>query len=151
MWPSDALQNGSSKHKKARSRDDESQVCNLRTTYSSGLVKWGQNWISGYRSHGLTSTTQVFEKESVFKCLFPPPTQKNPNESFDSFESKWVTTRTKGLIFYIFLSHFVRVLTHYGSNESSDSFGFFCESSKICFLVFKVKFAETDMLKIMEP
>ena len=26
--------------------------------------------------------------------------------------------------FYIFLSHFVRVLTHYGSN---DSFGFFCE------------------------
>ena len=25
-----------------------------------------------------------------------------------------------------FLSHFVRVLTHYGSNESNDSFGFFC-------------------------
>ena len=29
--------------------------------------------------------------------------------------------------FYIFFSHFVRVLTHYGSNESNDSFGFFCE------------------------
>ena len=29
-------------------------------------------------------------------------------------------------ISYIFLSHFVRVLTHYGSNESNDSFRFFC-------------------------
>ena len=32
----------------------------------------------------------------------------------------------KDSFFYIFLSHFVRVLTHYGSNESNDSFGFFC-------------------------
>ena len=34
---------------------------------------------------------------------------------------------TKRLIFHTLLSHFVRVLTHYGSNESNDSLGFFCE------------------------
>ena len=28
--------------------------------------------------------------------------------------------------FLHFLSHFVRVVTHYGSDESNDSFGFFC-------------------------
>ena len=52
---------------------------------------------------------------------------KTPSESFDSFEPKCVTTRTKRLIFHTFLSHFVRVLTHYGSNESNDSLRFFCE------------------------
>ena len=32
----------------------------------------------------------------------------------------------KKIHFHTFLSHFVRVLTHYGSNESNDSLGFFC-------------------------
>ena len=30
---------------------------------------------------------------------------------------------------YVKMSHFVRELTHYGSNESNDSFGFFCEAN----------------------
>ena len=51
---------------------------------------------------------------------------KTTSESFDSFEPKCVTTRTKRLIFHTFLSHFVRVLTRYGSNESNDSLGFLC-------------------------
>ena len=33
----------------------------------------------------------------------------------------------KKIIFHTFLSHFVRVLTHYGSNESNDLLGLFCE------------------------
>ena len=51
---------------------------------------------------------------------------KSPSESFDSFEPQCITTRTKRLIFHTFLGHFVRVLTHYDSNESNDSPGFFC-------------------------
>ena len=53
-------------------------------------------------------------------------------------KSKWVIWLIWAIVghytdkkthFYIFLSHFVRVLTHYGSNESNDSFGFFCVGS----------------------
>ena len=61
----------------------------------------------------------------------PSYTLKTLSESFDSFEPKCVTTQTKRLIFQTFLSHFVRVLTHYGSNESNDSPGFFCVPSVV--------------------
>ena len=56
--------------------------------------------------------------------------------------------------FYMFLSHFVRVLTHYGSNESNDSFGFFC---MCCYLQFKLgyprnlKFFSISIKELFEP
>ena len=46
----------------------------------------------------------------------------------DSFKPKWVTSRTKWLTFNTFLSHFVREVTQFGSN---DSLRVFCAQARL--------------------
>ena len=93
-------------------------IQNICTSPAMGLLSEGQA-----RDKRLRKSVQSEQARRLEKS-----TQKNPSESFDSFEPQWVSTRTKWLKNVWKMCLFVCVVTHYGSNESNDSLGVFSDA-----------------------